>query len=229
MTRGRMKQPERTRILIVDDHPVVRLGIGQLISQEPDLLVTSDVETSVEAMKVLGGGEIDMTIVDLSLGSGSGLELVGEIKRLYPKMPVLVLSMHDESLYAERALRAGASGYVMKQVGTETLIGAIRKVLKGKIYLSDDMANAMLAKSSGRTSNNGQVSIKNLSNRELEVFEMIGKGIGTKDIANALNLSVKTIETYRSNIKSKLGLNSSSQLAKEAAVWVNSIDNDINN
>ena len=192
------------------------------------MLVTTDVETSNEAMKVLGEGQIDMTIVDLSLGSGSGLELVGEIKRLYPKMPVLVLSMHDESLYAERALRAGASGYVMKQVGTEMLIGAIRKVLKGKIYLSDDMANAMLSKSSGRTSNHEQVSIKNLSNRELEVFEMIGKGIGTKDIANALNLSVKTIETYRSNIKSKLGLNSSSQLAKEAAVWVNSIDNDLN-
>lgn len=214
---------EKTRILIVDDHPVVRLGISQLISEEPDLMVTADAESSQEGMRRLAEGGLDMTIVDLSLESGSGLELIGEIKRQYPEMPVLVLSMHDESLYAERALRAGASGYVMKQAGTETLIKAIRRVLQGKIYLSDDMANSLLSKASGRSKDEDRISIQNLSNRELEVFELLGKGQGTKQVADALGLSVKTIETYRSNIKSKLGMDSSSQLLKEAAVWVNSL------
>jgi len=214
---------EMTKILIVDDHPVVRLGISQLISEEPDLLVSADAENSQQAMRRLAEGGLDMTIVDLSLESGSGLELIGEIKRQYPEMPVLVLSMHDESLYAERALRAGASGYVMKQAGTETLIKAIRRVLQGKIYLSDDMANNLLSKASGRSKGEDRISIQNLSNRELEVFELLGKGQGTKQVADALGLSVKTIETYRSNIKSKLGMDSSSQLLKEAAVWVNSL------
>lgn len=214
---------DKTRILIVDDHPVVRLGISQLISEEPDLEVTSDAEDFTSALKVLSGGEIDMTIVDLSLAGASGLDLIGEIKVRYPDMPVLVLSMHDESLYAERALRSGASGFVMKQAGTETLVKAIRRVLKGMIYVSDDMANNLLVKASGRVKTDGRVSIENLSNRELEVFELIGKGFGTKQVAESLNLSVKTIETYRRNIKSKLGLDSASQLAREAAVWVNSL------
>lgn len=214
---------ETTRILIVDDHPVVRLGIKQLISEEVDLNVIADAEGPLEAMRRLSEGDIDMTIVDLSLKSGSGLELVGEIKRMYPDMPVLVLSMHDESLYAERALRSGASGYVMKQAGTETLIKAIRRVLQNKIYLSDEMVNSFLTKASGRASDENRVAIQNLSNRELEVFELLGRGNGTKQVAEGLGLSVKTIETYRSNIKSKLGLSSSSQLLKEAAVWVNSL------
>lgn len=214
---------KKTRILIVDDHPVVRLGISQLISAESDLEVCADAENAMAALKRLKEGDIEMTIVDLSLEGGSGLDLIGEIKRLYPKIPVLVLSMHDENLYAERALRAGASGYVMKQAGTETLIKAIRRVLKGMIYVSDDMANSMLAKASGRNTDENRISINNLSNREIEVFELIGKGHGTKEIAEMLNLSVKTIETYRSNIKSKLNIESSSKLVKEAAVWVNSL------
>jgi len=214
---------ETTRILIVDDHPVVRLGIKQLISEEADLDVVEDAEGPQDAMRKLAAGGIDMTIVDLSLTTGSGLELVGEIKRSYPDMPVLVLSMHDESLYAERALRSGASGYVMKQAGTETLIKAVRRVLQGKIYLSDDMINSFLSKASGRSKDENRIAIQNLSNRELEVFEQLGKGYGTKQVAEDLGLSVKTIETYRSNIKSKLGLTSSSQLLKEAAVWVNSL------
>lgn len=214
---------KKARILIVDDHPVVRLGISQLISETSDLEVTQEAENAQEAMKKLSAGNIDMTIVDLSLESGSGLELIGDIKRQYPDMPVLVLSMHDESLYTERALRAGASGYVMKQAGTEMLITAIQRVLKGKIYVSDDMANNLLAKASGRPSNDQRISIQNLSNRELEVFELLGKGHGTKQVADSLGLSVKTIETYRSNIKSKLGINGSVQLVKEAAIWVNSL------
>ncbi|MFC1549374.1 response regulator [Nitrospirota bacterium] len=214
---------KETRILIVDDHPVVRLGITQLISEEPDLHVIADAEGPQEAMKKLAETDIHMTIVDLSLEGGSGLELVGEIKRHYPDMPVLVLSMHEESLYAERALRAGASGYVMKQAGTETLIKAIRRVLEDKIYLSDEMVNNMLSKASGRPSDEHRVAIQNLSNRELEVFELLGRGKGTKLVAEDLGLSIKTIETYRSNIKSKLGMSSSSQLLKEAAVWVNSL------
>ncbi len=217
--------PESTKILIVDDHPVVRLGISQMISEEPDLEVVRDAEDSSTALKILAQSEIDMTIVDLSLEGASGLDLIGEIKERYPDMPVLVLSMHDESLYAERALRSGASGFVMKQAGTETLIKAIRRVLKGMIYVSDDMANSLLVKASGRSNTGGRVSIENLSNRELEVFELIGKGWGTKQVAESLNLSVKTIETYRRNIKSKLALDSASQLAKEAAVWVNSLAN----
>ena len=218
-----MKTTEKTRILIVDDHPVVRLGISQLITEEPDLQVIADAEDAQSAMKKLAAGGIDMTIVDLSLEGGSGLELLGEIKRLYPDMPVLVLSMHDEALYAERALRSGANGYVMKQAGTETLIKAIRRVLSGKIYLSDEMADSLLAKASGRASNENKLSIENLSNREMEVFELLGKGQGTKQVADVLGLSVKTIETYRSNIKAKLGLSSSTLLVKEAAVWVNSL------
>lgn len=214
---------DKARILIVDDHPVVRLGISQLISENPDLKVTEEAENAQQAMKKLSAGGIDMTIVDLSLESGSGLELIGEIKRHYPNMPVLVLSMHDESLYTERALRAGASGYVMKQAGTEMLITAIQRVLNGKIYVSDDMANNLLAKASGRPLSDNRISIQNLSNRELEVFELLGKGHGTKQVADALGLSVKTIETYRSNIKSKLGISGSVQLVKEAAIWVNSL------
>lgn len=214
---------EKARLLIVDDHPVVRLGISQLISEEPDLVVAKDAEDAVGAMRKLSEGGIEMTIVDLSLENGNGLELIAEIKARYPQMPVLVLSMHDESLYAERVLRAGASGYVMKQAGTEMLVTAIRRVLNGKIYVSDEMADSLLAKASGRAADDSRISIQSLSNRELEVFEMIGRGHGTKQVAEALNLSVKTIETYRSNIKAKLGLTTSALLVKEAAVWVNSL------
>ncbi len=212
----------KSKILIVDDHPIVRRGLTELINHEEDLVASGQAEGAHQAMEVIRGQKPDMAIVDISLKGTSGLELIKDIKTQYPNLPVLALSMHDESLYAERALRAGAKGYIMKQQATEDLIMAIRKVLRGQIYVSDTVATRMVGKVVGGRADVGASAIDRLSDRELEVFGLIGLGHGTRQIAEKLHLSVKTVETYRAHIKKKLNLANAAELLRYAIQWVNS-------
>ena len=219
--QGKANQGKK-RVLIVDDHPIVRRGLGELVNQEAGLVVSGQAEDAHQAMEAIKAQEPDMVIVDISLKETSGLELIKDIKTRYPGLPVLTLSMHDESLYAERALRAGARGYIMKQQATEELIMAIRKVLDGQVYVSDTIAAKTVRKLVGGGPDVGASAIDRLSDRELEVFRLIGVGHGTRQIAEKLHLSVKTIETYRAHIKEKLNLADSAELLQHAIQWVKS-------
>ena len=210
------------KVLVVDDHPIVRQGLADLINQEKNLMVCGQAEDAHQAMVAIKQLMPDMVIVDISLKESSGMELIKDIKTQYPNLPVLILSMHDESLYAERALRAGAKGYIMKQQATEELIAAIRKVLSGQIYVSDKMATRMVRKLVSGDSEVCASAIGCLSDRELEVFRLIGQGRGTRQIAEMLHLSIKTIETYRAHIKQKLALKNAAELLQYAIRWVNS-------
>ena len=208
-----------TAILVVDDHEVVRLGLREVISHEPDLRVCGEAAEATEAMALARETRPDVVIVDLSLKDSNGMDLIKDISALMPAAAILVLSMHDESFYAERALRAGAQGYVMKEEGTDNIIEAIRKVMAGRIYLSPRMSSLMLEKAAGRTAQQRSPESA-LSNRELEVFELVGQGLGPTDVAQRLGLSVKTVETYRSHIKDKLGLKNATALRRRAIDWV---------
>ena len=212
----------KSRALIVDDHPVVRRGLAQLIDREPNLQVCGEAGTVREALQAVADLDPDVVVVDVVLKSGSGIELVKDIKARRPDLPVLVLSMHDESLFAERALRAGARGYIMKQEATGKLLEAIRRVLKGEVYLSDGMASRMLLSFVGGRAGEGGSALESLTDRELEVFQMIGRGLTTRQIAHDIHLSVKTIETHREHIKKKLGLRNATELLQHATWWVQS-------
>ena len=212
----------KLRILIVDDHPIVRQGLARLLKSESDLAVCGHAEDAYGAMKAVRTLKPDMVIVDISLGETSGIELIKDIKANKPEIPMLVLSMHDEMLYAERALRAGAKGYIMKHEGTQKLIAAIRAVLKGQLYISDKMASRVLAKLVSGAREEGTSPVERLSDRELEVFRLIGKGCRTRQISEQLHLSVKTVETYRSHIKEKLNLSGATELLQHAIQWVSS-------
>jgi DNA-binding NarL/FixJ family response regulator len=212
----------KTNILIVDDHPIVRQGLAELINHEEDLAVCGQAEDAHQAMKAVKELKPDMAVVDISLKETSGMELIKDLKAQYPNIPVLALSMHDESLYAERALRAGARGYIMKAEATEKVILAIRKVLSGEIYISDTMASKMMRKFIDGSKDINVSPVESLSDRELEVFQLIGKGYGTRQISERLFLSIKTIETYRAHIKEKLGLSDAAELLQYAIQWVNS-------
>jgi DNA-binding NarL/FixJ family response regulator len=221
------KQPAKTddkstKVIIVDDHPIVRGGLAELINHEDGLVVCGQAEDAPEAMRIIKALKPGMAIVDISLKESSGLELIKDIKATYPNLAILALSMHDESLYAERALRAGAMGYIMKAEATENVITAIRKVLSGQIYVSDKMSAKMVRKLIGGGPDVGASAIEKLSDRELEVFSLIGQGYGTRKIAERLHLSIKTIETYRAHIKEKLNLGDASELLKYAIQWVGS-------
>jgi len=219
-TRNKSERPGEHRVLIVDDHPIVRQGLAQLINQADDLQVCGQAEDSYQAMQAIKTLTPDMVIVDISLKDTSGMELIKDIKVQYADMPILTLSMHDEGVYAERALRAGARGYIMKQEATERVITAIRRVLAGEMYVSDTVAAKMvskLASGAGSTS-----PLESLSDRELEVFRLIGEGHGTREVAEKLHLSIKTIETYRAHIKEKLGFKNANELFRAAVEWVNS-------
>jgi DNA-binding NarL/FixJ family response regulator len=209
----------QARILVVDDHPIVSKGLADLIDAEPGLSVCGDAATMPQAISQIHDLQPSLLIVDLSLKDGSGLELVKQVKCSWPDMPVLVLSMHDEQLYAERALRAGALGYVMKHEDPEVLLGAIRQVLRGKVYLSQSMQDAMLNKLVPGRADASVSGVASLTDRELEVFQLLGQGISTKEIANQLKLSVKTIETHRAHLKSKLGVKNATQLIRFAVEW----------
>lgn len=212
----------RATVFLVDDHAVVRRGLEQLINQEADLVVCGEAgnaQTALEAIKQL---RPDVALVDLSLGGESGLELIKDIKARYPAVSVLVLSMHDEMFYAERALRAGAKGYIMKLKAADQILTAIRRILSGEIYVSDAMAAKVLRKVSGGTSEVSQSPVERLSDRELEVFQLIGIGLGTRHIAERLSRSVKTVETYREHIKQKLDLKDATELTQAAIQWLQS-------
>ena len=206
------------RILIVDDHPLVRTGFAQLIGDCPDLEVCGEAADMAEALRQLDDNNPDLAIIDLSLAGGSGLDLIEHIKSREQGTLMLVASMHDESLYAERVLNAGARGYINKQEAQDSIIRAIRQVLDGKIYLSEAMTERMLSGMVDRRDD--KRDIERLSNRELQVFELIGQGVTSGNIATRLNLSVKTIETHQANIKRKLHLKSAHELNQHAIRWV---------
>jgi len=204
------------KIMLVDDHPILRQGLAQLINEEKDMVVCGQFEEASKALDAIGSLKPDAAIVDISLKGSSGIELLKNIKVQYPKLLVLVLSMHDESLYAERALRAGASGYIMKQEATDQVLGALRKVLNGEIYLSEKMSSKLMHQLvSGRGMDTGSL-MERLSDRELEIFGLIGEGRGTRQIAEQLHLSVKTIESHRAHIKEKLNLKNATELVHRA-------------
>lgn len=211
--------PHKYKVLIVDDHPIVRQGISQLIDQEPDFSACSQAGSAQEALDRIESDPFDVLLVDISLDGISGLELIKSLKLREYKTPILVLSMHDESLYAERALRAGAKGYVMKQEATEKVLTAIRMVLQGEIYLSEHLQEKVLRHVLSGDAG-GLSPIDLLSDRELEVFRLIGHGNASSDIARKLSRSVKTVETHRSHLKDKLGLRNAAELTHFAVQWV---------
>ena len=218
--RNRTTSKKAVKILIVDDHPIVREGLAARIARQPDLEVCGEAEDVNDAFEKVKATDPDLVVIDLSLKSGSGLDLIKKIKARSDRIKMLVSSMHDETLYAERALRAGAMGYINKQEMSEKVLEAIRQVLEGKMYLSPQMTERLLQRAVGTTPQLTQSPIETLSNRELEIFQMIGNGLATRQIATELHLSVKTVETHRENIKSKLNLSSSTELTREAVQWV---------
>ncbi|MEN7973164.1 MAG: response regulator transcription factor [Verrucomicrobiota bacterium] len=218
--KARKPNASRKQVYLVDDHPIVRQGLIKLIEQEDGLEVCGEAGTVTEAMESLKKLGPDVILVDISLEDSNGLELIKLVDDLGMQIPMLVLSMHDESLYAEHALRAGASGYVMKQAASNTLIQAIEKVLAGEIYVSKSMSSQMLKMAFRSGGEDTRTGTESLSLRELEVFEMIGRGNSTREIAEHLHLSVKTIETYRAHIKDKLQLRSGTELMQHAIHWV---------
>jgi DNA-binding NarL/FixJ family response regulator len=212
-------EPARKRILIVDDHPMMRQGLAQLINSEPDLAVAWEAESAGQALETLAAHKPDLVLADISLPGKNGLELIKDIRVLQPEVLILVVSMHDETLYAERVLRAGGRGYIMKQQGGKKLMEAIRQVLTGQIYVSEKMSAHILEIFSGHRSRAGSSPVAQLSDREFEVFQLIGDGKGTREIAERLHLSVKTVEVHRAHIKEKLGLKSATDLVRYAVRW----------
>ncbi len=210
----------RTRILLVDDHAVVRYGIAQLINRERDLVVCGEEEEASKALSTISSINPDLVIADISLKDSSGLELMRNIKAQYPKLPVLVVSAHDENIYAEIAFRAGALGYLMKDQALERILTAIRRVLSGAIYVSDALGARMLQQQVRGHTDVNQSPVQGLSDREMEVFQLIGQWKKTREIAEELHLSIKTIEYYREQIKRKLNLKSASELTHYATSWV---------
>jgi DNA-binding NarL/FixJ family response regulator len=208
--------PGRKRVFVVDDHPVVRQGLVQMIDNEADLAVCGQGEDAYAAIRAIRECKPDVALVDISLKDADGIEMVKELKNQGVETPVLVLSMHDETLYAERALRAGARGYIMKREAPETLIGAIRKVLAGEVYVSPRMSGALLQRMVGGRTSEAVSPMERLTDRELEVFRMIGAGQTVKEIADKLCLSVKTVEAHREHIKEKLNLKTSAELLRFA-------------
>src|SRR6266705_4372256 len=212
---------KRARILIVDDHPAVREALASRIGRQPDLEVCGEAADMSEALGLVADTQPDLAVVDISLNTGNGIDLIKRIKDRNDSVRMLVWSMHSESLYAERALRAGALGYINKDQATDKIVDAIRRVLEGTVYLSDAMAEKMLHRAVGGGREEVPRSpLDALADRELEVFRLIGQGVKTAQIAERLHLSVKTIETYRDRIREKLDLRDGAKLARAATVWV---------
>jgi len=215
------RSKNKRQVMLVDDHPIVRHGLSMLINEEEDMVVCGECSSAAETLKQIGVSKPDVILVDVSLQGSSGIDLTKSIKEIHPHLPILILSMHDEALYAERALRAGARGYVMKQEAAETVLKAIRTVLKGDIYLSERLSSKVLKELvDGPAADPERFGVERLSDRELEVFELIGRGYATRRIADALHLSVKTIETHRAHIKQKLKLGSATELVHHAFLWI---------
>ena len=216
-----MANPKRS-IFLVDDHPLVREWLSNLIHEQPDLAVCGEAESGPEALQAMLAAKPDIAIVDISLKDSSGIELIKNLKQTCPTVSVLVLSMHEESHYAERALRAGARGYVMKRETTRKVIAAIRQVLEGKLAISESIATALAAQFVEGKGPATQSLAELLSDRELEVFELLGQGRGTRQIAEVLRVSVKTVQAYCARIKEKLSLASATELLREAVRWYES-------
>ena len=212
--------PDAKRIVIVDDHPLFRKGLEQLIHSDGAFAVCGEASNASEAMDVIRKLDPDLAIVDLSLPGANGIELIKNIRAEFQKLPILVLSMHDESLYALRALRAGAEGYVMKHEAMANVIQAIREVFNGRPYLSPAMAAQVITKFAHRQAEGETDAVERLSDRELEILELIGKGKEVREIAKLLHLSPKTVETHRAHIKEKLNLQNARQVARFAVQWV---------
>jgi DNA-binding NarL/FixJ family response regulator len=210
---------QKKTVFVVDDHPLLRQGLAMLINREPDLMVCGEAEEASAALKAIACARPDILIADISLNGPDGLDLLKNLRSLYPDLPVLILSMHDESIYAERALRARANGYIMKQEATEKVLVAVRRILDGEIYLSTRLSNKLLQQyMSGQTVGTDS-RLAALSDRELEVFRMIGEGLGTRQIAEALHLSMKTVESYQAHLKEKLSLRTGRELMQHAIQW----------
>ncbi len=209
----------RRRVLIVDDHAMMRQGLAQLINHEPDLVVASEADTAAQALNLIAARRPDLVLADISLPDKNGIELTKDIQVYHPGLPVLVVSMHDETLYAERVLRAGGRGYIMKQEGGKKLMQAIRQVLEGQIYVSEKMSARILEVFSGHRTEQVDSSLEGLSDREFEIFQSLGQGDGTREIAERLHLSIKTVEVHRSNIKRKLKLTKGTEVVRYAIRW----------
>jgi len=208
----------KKRIVLVEDHPIVRQGFTQLINQENDLAVVGEAWDMRTTLEEIEQKKPDIALIDLSLKDTSGLELIKTLKTIDPNLPMLVVSLHNERIYAERALRAGARGFIMKAEAVENILDAIRTVLNGGIYLSDSMREVMLQKVTGNTKK-GLATLEQLSDREFEIFQLIGDGYKTKAIAEKLNLSIKTVETYKAHLKQKHKLNDATELIQYAVEW----------
>jgi len=210
---------DKKKILIVEDHPIFRWGLSELINQEPDMVVCGDATDVSGAWKAIEKLKPDLIIADITLENSDGIDLTKEVSRRNKGIPVLILSMHDQFLYAERALHAGARGYIMKQEAMENVVTAIRQVLAGKIYLNEKVKDQILFNLADRPTGNNRSPLDRLTDRELEVFRMIGKGFSTREIASSLHLSIKTIGTYRERIKEKLNLKHANELVRHAVHW----------
>lgn len=215
----------KKRVFLVDDHPLMRQGIAQLINEQPDMTVCGEAEDASSGLKGIEQMHPDAAIIDISLRGTNGIELIKNVKALYRFLPILVLSMHDENVYAQRVLRAGALGYVMKQDAAERVVEALRRTLGGEIYVSEKVGSQMLHQAISGRGKPETSPIDRLSDRELEVIQAIGRGKATREIAEELKVSVKTIESHRAHIKDKLGLRNASELVKFSVQWV---ENEIN-
>jgi len=209
----------KARVLLVEDHPVVYHGLAMLIDDEPDLSVCGGCESAREVMVLVRKLKPDVVVIDIALGDGNGLDLIKEIHERDEALPILALSMHDEAVYAERALRAGARGYIMKKEAMDKVMGAIRKVLGGELYISDRMASRMVTKLISPKTGANASPVETLSDREFEVFRMISQGTGPTEMAKRLGVSVKTIETHREHVKDKLNLKTAAELTRFALQW----------
>jgi len=211
-------KPKR-KVFLVDDHPLVREWLTNLVNQQPDLAVCGETESAPRALQAIAAAQPDVAIVDISLKDSSGIELIKSLKLSHPDVAVLVLSMHDESLYAERALRAGAKGYIMKRETTRKVIEGIRQLLEGKVFVSDSVKEALALRLVEDKTQTPRSPVEHLSDRELEVFEMLGEGLGTRQIANSLCVSIKTVQAYCARAKEKLNVRSATELLREAIRW----------
>ena len=219
MTENESPRRVQKRIMVVDDHPMTRNGIADWIRCEQDLSVCAEAQNAEQALEAVSKSNPDLVLADIALPGKSGLELIKDLRAMQPDLPILVISMHDESLYAERVLRAGARGYIMKHEGGDDIIRAIRQVLSGKLYVSEQMSARILEGVSGRQHATQCSVIKQLTDRELEIFQLIGQGLSTQQVASKLHLSAKTVHAHRASIKDKLEIKSVNELISYAARW----------
>jgi DNA-binding NarL/FixJ family response regulator len=210
---------KKSKVLIVDDHPIVRQGLIQLINQENDFVICGDAGDIPSAKEAIAKHNPDIVIIDIALGQASGIRLIEDIAHQHPEILIVALSMHDESVYGERCLKAGARGYIMKQEEPENVIAALKKVISGEVYISENLRDMFLNKFINKKFQTPSTSISSLSNRELEVFQLFGQGLKTQQIATELNLSVKTIETHIEHIKRKMNFNNLHELTTSAIRW----------